>query len=143
MIPTPSGHRRRPRLARPITASLVGAAIAATGLVPLPAHADPGADPIAEYLFTQASGTSGWSTAYTPPANWRVVSVNPTTASVATAVATSHDVLTLDRPGGEVVDRFEVYVDRDGDEAGSYTSVIVHWRRVDIVIEQAAPDWTT
>lgn len=58
MIPTPSGHRRRPRLARPITASLLGAAIAATGLVPLPAHADPGADPIAEYLFTQASGTS-------------------------------------------------------------------------------------
>lgn len=92
---------------------------------------------------TQVSGTSGWSTAYTPPSNWRVVSVNPTTASVATAVATSHDVLTLDRPGGEIVDRFEVYVDRDGDEAGSYTSVIVHWRHVDIVIEQLAPDWTT
>ncbi|MGC3992728.1 MAG: hypothetical protein QM779_01125 [Propionicimonas sp.] len=92
---------------------------------------------------TEVNGTSDWAAAYLAPANWRIVSVSPTGASTATAVATSHDVLKLSRPGGEVVDLFDVWVDRDGDEAGSYTSVEAHWRRVDIVLQQVAPSWAS
>lgn len=90
---------------------------------------------------TKVEGTSVWSNAYTAPAGWKIVSVNPTSSSTGTRVVTNHDVIKIDRPAGEIVEYFEVWVDRDGDEAGLYSQVTAHWRRVDIVIEQTMPSW--
>lgn len=92
---------------------------------------------------TKVEGTSPWSNAYTAPAGWRIVSANPTSPSTDRRAVTSHGVIKLDRPAGEVVEYFEVWVDRDGDEAGTYSRVTAHWRRVDIVIEQTTPSWLT
>ena len=90
---------------------------------------------------TEIDGWSEWTPAYTPPRCWKLISVNPQANSVQTAQVTTHDRLVFPRPAGEVADYFEVWVDRDDDEAGTWSRVVVHLRDVDIVREELVPEW--
>lgn len=90
---------------------------------------------------TEVEGWSPWARHYDAPAGWRIVDVQPRAASEHHAQVTEHGALTYTRPSGEVVNRFEAFVDRDGDEAGTWTSVITHWNPLQITIEEIAPQW--
>lgn len=90
---------------------------------------------------TKVEGWSPWSVAYTAPEGYRIVSVNPNTSSNYSGVVTQQGRFTIDRPAGEIVDRFEVWVDQSGSEAGSFTRVTTHWRPLDITIETVKPSW--
>ena len=90
---------------------------------------------------TAVDGWSAWSRAYTAPQGWRIVEVRPSNNSYLTAQVTVHDRLTYSRPAGEIVDFFEAWVDREGDEAGTWTRVIAHWRPLEITREEVVPAW--
>ncbi len=90
---------------------------------------------------TKVEGWSSWSTAYTAPAGYRIISVNPNTNSTCSGVVTQQGLLKFDRPAGEIVEYFEVWVDQSGDEAGSFTKVTTHWRALEITIETIKPSW--
>jgi hypothetical protein len=91
--------------------------------------------------FTEIDGCSPMGTDYTAPNGWRIVEVRPNVAAIHTALVTQHGRLTFSRPGGEVVDFFEVWVDQDGDEAGTWSRVNAHWRPLNITIEEVTPEW--
>jgi hypothetical protein len=91
--------------------------------------------------YTEVKGWSAFSRLYSAPNGWRIVQVNPSARSSASGMVTEHDRLVYNRPAGEVVNYFEAWVDRDGDEAGFWTRVITHWSLLDIVIEEVAPVW--
>ncbi len=90
---------------------------------------------------TEVSGESGFSTLYTAPANFRILDVRPAVTSNHSANITVHGLVVFSRPAGEVVERFEVQGDRDGDEAGTWTQVEVFWRQLEIQLEEIAPPW--
>jgi hypothetical protein len=94
---------------------------------------------------TEVQGWSDWGVAYTAPAGWKITEVRPFARSISQAKVTNgqsdEQPLTLTRPAGEVADRFEVWVDRNGDEAGSWSRVIAHWRPLEVTIEEVKPDW--
>jgi hypothetical protein len=89
--------------------------------------------------WTTAEAWTGWATAYTAPPGYRIVSVNPNGRSVQTANITTHGPMLFQRPGGEPVASFQVFGDRDGDEAGTWTRVVVTWRNADVVIRETHP----
>lgn len=91
--------------------------------------------------YTQVTGWSDWARAYTPPQGWRIVEVRPDVDSIHEAVVTVHGVIKYNRPGGEVVSYFEVWVDQEGDEAGTWSRVIAHWRPLNITITEVTPEW--
>lgn len=94
---------------------------------------------------TEVSGSSGWDSVYTPPAGWKIVEVRPSKASAVETKVTSNQSdnipLKLNRPSGEVVDYFQVWVDREGDEAGSWSRISVNWRPIEVTIEELTPAW--
>jgi hypothetical protein len=93
------------------------------------------------YMKATAEGWSNWARAYTAPFNWRIIDVRPSMNSRQTANITVHGDITYYRPTGEVVTRFIVWGDRDGDEAGTWTKVEVHWTPLNITLEEIAPEW--
>ncbi len=90
---------------------------------------------------TEVNGWSQWARAYTAPNGWRIVEVRPNVASRHTASVTVHGRIAYHRPAGEVVEYFEVWVDQDGDEAGTWSRIITHWRPLNIKIEEVTPEW--
>lgn len=90
---------------------------------------------------TMVEGWSRWSRAYSAPSGWRIVSFRPNAGSSHRANVTVHGQQTYSRPAGEVVNRFHVWVDRNGDEAGTWTRMEVEWRPIEVIIEQTIPDW--
>ncbi len=90
---------------------------------------------------TTVHGQDKWVPCYTAPQGWRIVEVRPNLGSRVTAVVTVQGMIVLARPAGEAVDHFEVWVDSDGDEAGTWTRMVTHWRPLDIVIEEIMPEW--
>lgn len=90
---------------------------------------------------TTVNGASAWSTAYEAPQGWQIDSVIPKVNSVNTSSVTTHGRTRYDRPGGEIVEYFEVWVDRSGDEAGTYTSVTAHWRTLTVTLRETTPSW--
>ncbi|MGB7962504.1 MAG: hypothetical protein WCF12_06030 [Propionicimonas sp.] len=90
---------------------------------------------------TEVQGYDAWRKAYSAPQGWRIVSANPVAACSSDFLVTTQGVIPVNCPGGEVVERFDVRVDRDGDESGSWTQVEVAWRRIDLVIEETTPEW--
>jgi hypothetical protein len=84
--------------------------------------------------WTEVGGWSDWAVAYTAPAGWKITNVNPQQASVQTANIAANGLFTYPRPSGEVVSQFNVWGDRDGDEAGNWTRVEVHWHPVDVTL---------
>lgn len=90
---------------------------------------------------TMVEGTSPWARAYTAPEGWTIVSFRPSAPSRHTGGVTEHGEQQYPRPAGEAIDHFSAYVDRDGDEAGTWTHVIAYWRIIEVTIEQTAPEW--
>jgi hypothetical protein len=88
---------------------------------------------------TTVEGWSQWKVAYPAPAGWQIRSVNRLGRSDASFTATSHQLRTSTLPQGEIADRFETWVDRSGDEAGSFTRTQVFLRPVDVVLEEIPP----
>lgn len=88
---------------------------------------------------TTAEGWSEWRVAYEAPAGWQIRSVNRLGRSDASFTATSHQLRTSTLPQGEIADRFETWVDRSGDEAGSFTRTQVFLRPVEVVLEEIPP----
>ncbi|MCA8958304.1 MAG: hypothetical protein KDC87_19660 [Planctomycetes bacterium] len=91
--------------------------------------------------WTEVSGWSPWAKAYEAPGGWSIVEVRPRANSRHTANITSKGRHQYDRPAGEVVARFEVWGDHDGDEAGTWTHVRVSWRPMQVLLKATAPDW--
>jgi hypothetical protein len=88
---------------------------------------------------TTVEGWSRWETAWTAPAGWRIVSVTPLGSSTRAGRITDHSIRKELLPEGEIVNRFEIYGDRDGDEAGSYTRVEAHFNAVTVRLEEVNP----
>ncbi|ERN40905.1 hypothetical protein KR51_00025530 [Rubidibacter lacunae KORDI 51-2] len=78
---------------------------------------------------------------YKAPKGWKIVEVRPRANSRHTANITTHDAQSYSRPAGEIVSTFQVWGDRNGDEAGTWTRVRVHWRAIEIDLEQTTPEW--
>ncbi len=90
---------------------------------------------------TEVEGWSDWSLMYTAPQGWRIVEVRPSAAAAVRLNVTTNGTITANGAGGEVIDRFEMQIDRGGDEAGTWTQVIGHWRPLEITREALLPEW--
>ncbi len=91
--------------------------------------------------YTEVNGISPWAVAYQAPEGWQISDVTPRDNSIHNASVTVHGRLVFNRPGGEIVDYFEVWVDQDGDDAGTYTKVTAHWRPLNITLPEIMPVW--
>ncbi|MBX3350115.1 MAG: hypothetical protein KF747_15425 [Nitrospira sp.] len=78
---------------------------------------------------------------YTVPDGHKIVGVTPNGSTFFEKDVTFHGAKHYDRPGGEAVKTVTIRIDRDGDEAGSYTDVKVEWRTVTIETEETRPAW--
>jgi hypothetical protein len=91
---------------------------------------------------TEVQGLSEWVPLYEAPRGWKIIDVTPSSASEVGPISiTSEGVHDLERPGGEVVVRFTVQVDHDGNEAGDWTRVTAVWNKLNIEIEETQPSW--
>ncbi|MCC7205914.1 MAG: hypothetical protein IT323_01320 [Anaerolineae bacterium] len=90
---------------------------------------------------TMVEGTSAWERVYTAPVGWTIVGYRPSASAQQSARVTEHGELQYPRPAGEAIDHFSAFVDRDGDEAGTWTHLIAHWRIIEVTIEETAPAW--
>jgi len=81
-------------------------------------------------------GEGAWQTAYTAPPGWKIKSVQPLGQCSAHIDIGTHGMIPINKTEGEVVRLFEVWGDRDGDEAGTWTRVVVHFSDVRIEREQ-------
>lgn len=91
--------------------------------------------------YTTVEGWTNWTPVYSAPIGWRIIAYRPNANAEHTTRVTSQGEQIYSRPGGEIVNRFHVWVDRDGDEAGSWTHVDVDWRTLEVTLEQTVPDW--
>jgi hypothetical protein len=89
--------------------------------------------------WTEAMGWSGFTTAYTAPSGWKILSASPLSTSSKSGRITQHGVHTWKLPQGELVTRFDVYGDFDGDEAGTRTRVIATFNSVRVELEELPP----
>lgn len=89
---------------------------------------------------TTVSGTTR-QVLYTADDGYKILSVNPSGDTSIDRDITSHGMHRIARPGGEAANEVRVWVDRSGDEAGSYTRVEVEWKTVTILTEQTHPAW--
>lgn len=93
--------------------------------------------------WTEVNGWSDWNIAYTPPAGWKIVSFKPNTKSERSGAITAHGARVENLSPGELVTRFSILGDRDGSEAGSYTSVTARFNnqaRIQIIEDLVSPD---
>lgn len=86
--------------------------------------------------WTTVDGTSAWETAYTAPMGYKIIGVTPIGNSNSSSNINSWGAHEYKLPAGEVVTRFEVYGDHDGDDAGSYTRVVAYFADVSVKIEE-------
>lgn len=98
---------------------------------------------------TEVDSWSEWKNAYTVENGWVIVSYAPKAAS---EVSGQHGVKDKEKwtetlPAGELVQRFEIYGDRKGDEAGTYTRVEAFFNVIQVTIMKVDPsdgmDWHT
>lgn len=90
---------------------------------------------------TMVEGTSPSARVYTAPSGWTIVGFRPNAEARHFARVTEHGEQQFSRPAGEVIDHFSAFVDRGGDEAGTWTHVIAHWRIIEVTIEETEPEW--
>lgn len=91
--------------------------------------------------YTTVEGMSEWQVAYSAPPGWQIISYRPNANSEHKSNVTVHGELVYPQPGGEVVNRFHVWIDRDDDEAGVWTRMEVEWRPIEVTIQQSVPNW--
>jgi|GEM_PF-6023091 len=88
------------------------------------------------YDWTEVGGYTEWFTAYTAPVGWKINSFRPNTNSKYTGSITTHGDQTYYRPAGEIVQKFQVWGDHQGNEAGTWTKMDVYWRSIEVEIEK-------
>ena len=88
---------------------------------------------------TTVEGWSRWFVGYEAPAGWKIINITRLGRSDTSFVATSHQMRSSTLPQGEIADRFETWIDRSGDEAGSFTRTKVFLRPVEVELEQIPP----
>lgn len=86
--------------------------------------------------WTTVDGTSEWETAYTAPLGYRITTVTPIGSSSSNGNINSKGAHEYKLPAGEAVTRFEVFGDQDGNDAGTYTRVIVYFADVSVGLEE-------
>lgn len=91
--------------------------------------------------YTQVESWSPASVIYKAPNGWEIIDFQPSAVSNAEGDITEHGKIDYSRPAGEVISTFQVWGDRDGDEAGTYTHVVADWRELHVTIKQINPDW--
>lgn len=89
--------------------------------------------------WTTVDSWSDWQIAYQAPAGWAIKSVTPLGQSERAGNITDHRVRSESLSQGEVVNRFDVFGDREGDEAGSHTRVKVYFNPVEVALEEVLP----
>ncbi len=89
--------------------------------------------------WTRVDGWSDWQTAYTAPLGWKIKSASPLGASQKSGSIGTHGVRYKNLSQGEVVNRFDIYGDTDGQEAGSYTRVIACFTPLTIQLVEVIP----
>lgn len=89
--------------------------------------------------YTTAESLGGWQTAYVAPPGWRIKSAQPIGKSAQSLTITTHGAQEIKLPQGEVVNRFEIYGDHDGSDAGSYTRVIAYFNSANVELEEILP----
>jgi len=96
---------------------------------------------------TEVDSWSEWKNAYVAEYGSVIVSYAPTAASEKSGKIPSQGKWVEELPAGELVDRFEIYGDRDGDEAGSYTRVEAFFNEIQVTTMKVDPtagmDWNT
>jgi hypothetical protein len=94
---------------------------------------------------THAAGCDAPRTIYTADPGWRIVGFNPNGRADASALISTHQTdlapYLIDQPAGTVLERFSVWGDHDGNEAGTWTGVAPYWRQLNVTIESSAPAW--
>jgi hypothetical protein len=90
---------------------------------------------------TAVEGWDVWRIAYQAPPGYRIVSVTPNTSFSCVRTKVSVPETAFNLPAGEIASRFQVWIDRSGDEAGTWSKVSVEWRELQVVIEQTRPEW--
>lgn len=105
------------------------------------------------YMWAQENGgdrdkqtiVEGWSPEsifYTAPEGWEIIEFQPSSPSFVNADIVKHDDTIYNLPAGEVVNAFNVWVDQKGPDAGTYTRVVVDWRRLSsVTVRQTKPEW--
>jgi hypothetical protein len=84
-------------------------------------------------------GEGPWQTAYTAPKGWVIKSATPSGQTEHRDAIIGHGERDYNKAAGEVVSRFKVWGDRDGDEAGTWTRVEVHFNAVTVELEEVIP----
>lgn len=89
------------------------------------------------------TSVEGWSPEkllYVLPAGYRIVSFSPKLESSRTFAVTDHSAPKVVTEGNTVAD-FQHWVDRNGDEAGTYTRVRADWHNLTVNLEELRPSW--
>jgi hypothetical protein len=89
--------------------------------------------------WTRVDGWSKWQTAYTAPVGWKIKSASPLGSSEKSGSIGTHGIRYENLSQGEVVNRFDIYGDTDGQEAGSYTRVIARFTPLTIQLVEVTP----
>ena len=89
--------------------------------------------------YTTAEGWSAWKTVYTADPGWQIVGFSPSGLSRHEGAITDHNLRSEQLPAGELVQRFEIYGDTDGNEAGSYTRVAAFLNPLSISVTEVGP----
>ncbi|HYX71857.1 MAG TPA: hypothetical protein VE732_03745 [Nitrososphaera sp.] len=86
--------------------------------------------------WTKVEGWGPWQTAYTAPPGWKIKSVRPIGISETTGSTASHSKILAHLSQGEAVNKFEIFGDTEGNDAGIYTRVTAYFTPVTIELEE-------
>ncbi|HNY30889.1 MAG TPA: hypothetical protein PKO15_08375 [Fibrobacteria bacterium] len=89
------------------------------------------------------TAVEGWSPEallYQIPQGYRIVSFSPNQESSREFLVTDHNNADVATESSTVAN-FHHWVDRNGDEAGSYTRVRADWHRLTVKLEELRPTW--
>lgn len=90
---------------------------------------------------TKVEGWSEWQPLYEAPIGLIITQVTPSSSSSVNIQFTSEGIHDFERPSGEVVIRFTVQGDHEGNEAGDWTRVTADWNLLNIELEETQPSW--
>lgn len=88
---------------------------------------------------TKAEGWSEWKVGYHAPNGWKIIRATPIGESNLgfNIEDDPHGVHTHLYPAGDVVQKFDVWGDQKGDEAGTYTKVQVTFNSINVELEES------
>jgi hypothetical protein len=90
--------------------------------------------------WTEVNGVSEWKTGYTAPAGWKITSAAPLRSSTLNGSINRNGAVTWNLPQGELVQRFVVFGDQNGDEAGTWTRIQAFFNPITVELEELPPN---